>query len=79
MPGYEEAKKAMEEYLKKVCPDVNERVCGTDGVTHTNSCYLGVASCKNPDKNIALVSNDNRLFKAIINPSTLKIQNYVSV
>ncbi|KAL3670696.1 hypothetical protein V7S43_003884 [Phytophthora oleae] len=41
----------------QVCPDVFEPVCGSDGATYRNSCFLGIASCNNPDKHIAKASD----------------------
>ncbi|KAK1932405.1 Ovoinhibitor [Phytophthora citrophthora] len=32
-----------------VCIEIWRPVCGSDGVTYPNSCFLGIESCKNPD------------------------------
>ncbi|KAK1945296.1 Four-domain proteases inhibitor [Phytophthora citrophthora] len=34
------------------CPEVELRVCGSDGVWYSNPCELKIAACENPDANI---------------------------
>ncbi|OWY98447.1 hypothetical protein PHMEG_00030787 [Phytophthora megakarya] len=42
----------------QVCPEVYDPVCGSDGVKYSNSCFLGIASCKNPEKHITKAADD---------------------
>ncbi|GMF41303.1 unnamed protein product [Phytophthora lilii] len=39
-----------------LCPDNYAPVCGSDGVTYTNECNLGITSCNHPEQNITQVS-----------------------
>ncbi|KAL3667253.1 hypothetical protein V7S43_007486 [Phytophthora oleae] len=32
----------------EVCIETHDPVCGSNGVTYTNSCYLGIAKCHDP-------------------------------
>ncbi|KAG7387098.1 hypothetical protein PHYPSEUDO_014752 [Phytophthora pseudosyringae] len=32
----------------EVCIEIYQPVCGSDGVSYTNSCFLGIANCKDP-------------------------------
>ncbi|ETI35748.1 hypothetical protein F441_17836 [Phytophthora nicotianae CJ01A1] len=33
-----------------VCPEILKPVCGSDGVTYPNECFLGIADCESPDE-----------------------------
>jgi hypothetical protein len=40
-----------------LCDDNYAPVCGSDGVTYTNECDLGITSCNHPEQNITLVGS----------------------
>nr|ACN94254.1 protease inhibitor EPI10 precursor [Phytophthora palmivora] len=45
-----------------LCPDNYKPVCGSDGVTYTNECQLGITSC-NERKNITMVNEVKRMIR----------------
>lgn len=40
----------------EICIEIYKPVCGTDGITYSNQCFLEIAACKNPDKQINIQS-----------------------
>lgn len=51
-PGYQGG--ACDDML---CPDNYAPVCGSDGVTYSNECNLGITSCNHPEQNITQVGD----------------------